>query len=174
MGAEFGQAAPMYALRYGSVLVLFLLVLLLVWRRSRRDAPENRMRGILLSALVVILGFPLYLGGLLIVFVPVLILLIGFVMIVYLVIPAFLSAALADVCFRALGAERSPFWLAAGIVAAIAITIIWIGLVLPGEYGLGTEWLVEYAVVALVPVSSALVWWSYLPVPPGADSKTFD
>ena len=38
----------------------------------------------------------------------------------------------------------------------------------------GVSSTVEYAVLALVPVSTGLLWWSYLPLPPDNYAETFE
>jgi hypothetical protein len=127
---------------------------------------------------VTILGFLFFFGGPLAILVPVFLIYALPVILLYLVIPAFVAAALADLGFRALGAERTRLWLVAGTIAAFAITIIWMQVVFPGGLLTGSgailEYALEYAVLALVPVSTALTWWSYLPIPPTGYAETFE
>lgn len=174
MGGEFALAPGAFLLRYGSVLALFLIVLLFARHRWAHRAEEGRRRGIVLSALVTIIGVLLYFGGPMIIIFPFILILAGQIVLLYLVLPAFVAATLADLGFRALGAERTRFWLGAGIVAAVAITIIWMGLLFKGMLFVGGTAIVEYAVLALVPVSTALLWWSYLPLPPDDYAETFE
>ena len=165
MGSEFAFAPGAFLLRYGSVLALFVIVLLFVRHRRVARAEERRWRGVVLAALVTILGILLFFGGPMAVLVPLMLVYAGPVIFLYLVLPAFVAAALADLGFRALGAERTRFWLGAGIVAAAAITIIWMGLLFQGDLLVtGSDAILEYAVLGLVPVATALIWWSYLPL----------
>ena len=165
MGSEFAYAPGAFLLRYGSVLALFVIVLLFVRHRRADRAEEKRLRGVILSALVTIIGILLYFGGPMAILVPLLLVYAGPVIFLYLVLPAFVAAALADLGFRALGTEPESRALGAGIIAAVAITIIWMGLLFQGELlVLGSEAILEYAVLGLVPVSTALIWWSYLPL----------
>lgn len=163
MGEAFAAAPGTFLLRYGSVLALFVIVLLFARHRWASGAEERRLRGVVLSALVTILGFLLYFGGPLLIVLPFILILAAPIILLYLVLPAFVAAALADLIFRALGAQRTLAWLGAGIVAAAAITIVWTSVLFGGaQFFVGLPFL-EYAVIALVPVSTALVWWSYLP-----------
>jgi len=174
MGEAFAYAPGQFLLRYGSVLLLFVLVLLFARHRWASRAEERRVRGVILSALTSIVGFLFYFGGPIAILLPFILVFGGIIIILYLVIPAFVAAGLADLVFRGLGAERTRFWLAAGIVAAVAITIIWMGVVFGGGLFLGGDAIVEYVILALVPVSTALIWWSYLPMPPDSYVETFE
>ena len=174
MGSEFGFSPGAYLLRFGSVLALFVIVLLFARHRWATRAEERRLRGIVLSALVTIAGVLLYFGGPLIMLAPFILILAGQVILLYLVLPAFVAAGLADLGFRALGAQRTPFWLGAGIITAVAITLVWMALLFQGMLYSGGEAIVEYAVLALVPVSTGLLWWSYLPLPPDNYAETFE
>ncbi|HYD14481.1 MAG TPA: hypothetical protein VEC11_16665 [Allosphingosinicella sp.] len=174
MGSEFAFAPGAFLLRYGSVLALFVVVALFARRRWAAGEEERRVRGVLLSGLVSILGFLLYFGGPMAILVPFLLVYAGPIILIYLVIPAFIAAALADLGLRAAGAERTRFWLGAGIVVAAAIAIIWMGVVLQWELFFGADAILEYAILALVPVSTALVWWSYLPPAPDNYAGTFE
>jgi len=174
LGSEFAFAPGAFLLRYGSVLALFVVVALFARRRWAAGEEERRVRGVLLSGLVSILGFLLYFGGPMAILVPFLLVYAGPIILIYLVIPAFIAAALADLGLRAAGAERTRFWLGAGIVVAAAIAIIWMGVVLQWELFFGADAILEYAILALVPVSTALVWWSYLPPAPDNYAGTFE
>lgn len=174
MGEAFAAAPGTFLLRYGSVLALFIVVLLFARHRWARGAEERRLRGVVLSALVTIVGFLLYFGGPLLIVLPFILILAAPIIFLYLVLPAFVAAALADLVFRALGAERTLFWLGAGIVAAVAITIIWISVLFSGALFFMGAPILEYVVVALVPVSTALLWWSYLPLAPDSYAETFE
>jgi hypothetical protein len=174
MGEAFAAAPGAFLLRYGSVLALFIIVLLFARHRWAKGAEARRLRGVLLSALVTVLGFLLYFGGPLLILVPIVFILAGHIIFLYLVLPAFVAAALADLVFRALGAERILFWLGVGIVAAVAITIIWTSLIFGGtQFFMGLP-ILEYGVAALVPVSTALIWWCYLPMAPDNYAETFE
>lgn len=174
MGGEFALAPGQFLLRYGSVLALFVIVLLFARHRWAKGAEERRLRGVVLSALVTVLGFLLYFGGPLLILIPIVFILAGHIILLYLVLPAFVAAALADLGFRALGAERTRFWLGAGIIAAVAITLIWMSVIFGGPLFFGSLPVVEYAVAALIPVSTALLWWSYLPMASESYVETFE
>lgn len=175
MGGEFGDYAQALLLRFGGVLVLLVIVALFVRQRWANKAEERRLRGVVMAALVTIIGFPLYFGGLMLILMPFLLLFAIPYIFLFLVIPAFVAAGLVDLVFRALGAERRLAWLGIGIVAAIAIAFIWIGLVFQGVlfFG-GVAAILEYAILSLVPIATALIWWSYLPLPASAESEVFD
>ena len=174
MGEAFAGAPGQFLLRHGSVLALFAIVLLLARHRWANRAEERRVRGVVMAALVTIVGFLLYFGGPMAILLPFIFIFGGLLVILYLVIPAFVAAGLADLVFRSLGAERTRFWLAAGIVAAVAIAVIWMGVVFGGGLFLEGEPFLEYVILALVPVSTALIWWSYLPLAPDTYAETFE
>lgn len=174
MGSEFAAAPGAFLLRYGSVFALFVLAALFARHRWASRAEEGRLRSVVLPALTTIFGFMLYFTGPFGLVLPFLFVFAGWIFLLYLVIPAFVAAALADLGFRALGAERTRFWLAAGSIAAIAISIIWMGVVFGGPPFLMAGALFEYAFLALVPVSTALIWWSYLPLAPDSYAETFE
>ena len=48
------------------------------------------------------------------------------------------------------------------------------GVVFGGQLFLGTGAILDLAVLALVPVSTALIWWSYLPLAGESYSETFE
>jgi hypothetical protein len=174
VGSEFAAAPGAFLLRYGSVLALFVIILLFARHRWAGRAEERRVRGVVLSALTTIFGFLFFFGGPMAILVPFLLIYAGPIILIYLVLPAFVAAGLADLGFRALGAERTGFWLFAGIVAAVAIAIIWMQVVFRDLLFFGTGAIVEYAVLALVPISTALIWWSYLPLAPDSYAETFE
>ncbi len=174
MDSALAAAAGQFLLRYGSVLVLFVAILFFVSRRWATAAEERRLRGIIFSAVVTIIGFLLLFGGPLAIFVPFLFFWAFPVILLFLVIPAFVAAALADLVLRALGATRTRAWLLAGIIAAVAITISWMAMVFRGALLFDAGLTFDHVVLALIPVSTALIWWAYLP--PAADSyaETFE
>ena len=174
MGSEFAAAPGAFLLRYGSVLALVVIVLLFARHRWAGRAEDRRLRGVVMAALVTIFGFLLYFGGPFALLVPFLLVYGGFFILLYLVVPAFVAAALADLGLRAMGAERTGFWLVAGIIAAVAIAALWMGVVFGGQLFLGTGAILDLAVLALVPVSTALIWWSYLPLAGESYSETFE
>lgn len=178
MGGEWAFAPAAFLMRFGCVLALFVIVLLFARHRWAAREEQRRLRGIVLSALVSILGFILFFGGPLAILVPFLLLLVGQFLILYLVLPAFAAAALADLGLRALGAQRTHVWLAAGTAVAIVIAFLWLQFVFQGEVFLwrdgAVEAALEYAFFVLVPVSTALAWWSYLPLPVEGYSGTFE
>ena len=174
MEEAFAAAPAAFLLRYGSVFFLFVIVLLFVRHRWAGRAEERRLRGVVLSALTTIVGVLLYFGGPLLIIVPFILIWALPFLLIWLVAPAFVAAALADLIFRALGAERTAFWLAVGIIAAVAITLIWIGVLFGGQFFSGDGAILEYALLALVPASTALIWWSYLPTTPEGYAETFE
>ena len=90
--------------------------------------------------------------------------------------PSIVSILAVELGAKLLEAERTGFWLGAGIVAFLAITFIWLGL-----YGIGPLlflpglWL-EVLLLCSVPVAAAVSWWSFLPGGGGGGgiAKTFE
>jgi hypothetical protein len=177
MGGEWAFAPAATLMRFGCVLALFVIVLLFARHRWVAREEERRLRGILLSASVSILGFILFFGGPLAIFAPFLLIFVGQFLILYLLLPAFAAAVLADLGLRALGAQRTRIWLVAGMALAVAIAFLWLQVVFQGQDLLlrdgVLEAALEYAFFALVPVSTALTWWSYLPLTAEGFAGTF-
>ncbi len=159
------------------VIGLLVFAVLFARHRATKALPGDQTRRILFAGLTFMLGSALGLGLLLMLLSPAAIL--GFLILIAIWIgtPALISIALVDVGAWAAEAERTAFWLGAGIVAYVALTFIWIGLVFGGIEPplLPTLW-IELLLIALVPVSAALIWWSYLPGESGGGgiAETFE
>ena len=179
MGNEFGGAPTYFLLRLAGVGLLFLLCVWVAIRRSRNAEPSNRALGIIFAALVPMVGYPLYFGALAFVVAPILLIYVAYFIVIWIALPAIGSAVVADVVLRLLGAMRTWLWLVLGIALAVATTFFWMvmllgdGPVLMGQLGLATL-VVEYAMIALVPASSALIWWAYLPPAEEAVAGAFE
>ena len=168
MGGEYGGVPTYVLLRLGGVGALFLLCLWVAIRRSRDPESGSRVLGIIFAALVPMVGYPLYFGALGLVVAPILLVYVAYVVLVWIALPAIGSAVVADVVLRLLGATRTWIWLALGFALAVAMTLFWFVALLGGGPVLMNplafpELLLEYAMIALVPASSALIWWAYLP-----------
>ncbi len=174
MGTEFSSYSTYFLLRLAGVLLIFLPCLWAARRRWRNASPGNRALGIVLSALVPMAGYPLFFGALAALLAPVLLVYAAILVVFWLALPAVASAVVADLALRLLGATRTAAWLALGIAAALAITLFWFSWFFGGLPVLIPALLPEYAMVALVPASSALIWWSYLPPAPASYAATFE
>ena len=78
-------------------------------------------------------------------------------------VPAIVTVLAVDLGARLLGAERTGFWLGAGLIAYVAITLIWLGLLGVGPLLLLTGLWLEFIALTTIPVAAALIWWSFLP-----------
>lgn len=84
-------------------------------------------------------------------------------------VPSIVSILAIDFGARLMEAERTGFWLGAGIVAYLAFTFIWLGLFGVGPLLFLPEAWLEVLLLASVPVAGALIWWSFLPGGGGGD-----
>ena len=82
----------------------------------------------------------------------------------WMAVPALITAAALDGVATLLGAERTPQWLTIGIIAAVIAAFAWLAALngaLLREIGM-------FAFLLVVPAAgSAITWWPYLPVPEG-------
>lgn len=159
------QTPPVEAIAIATA--CFLLVLAILFARAVRGTGPSRARRILLPVLFFVLGTCLVFG------LPRLFLGLPFLgpaglgqILLWLALSALLASAIAEGIVFALNAERTPHWLAAGIVAAIL-----------GAYGslvalTGTLFLLAEPVAivpSLVAAAAAIIWWPYLPRPEGEE-----
>ena len=146
-----------------------------IWRARRRwleAMPGSAARRILYPCLALLLGFSIYLGLLTIFLNPFWIVYVIAITAFWVVVPAVVSIAILDLGAKLLRAERTGFWLGAGIVAFVAITFLWLGLTGMDEPVLIAPGLLqlEYLTFALIPAAGGILWWAYLPG--GADGGT--
>ena len=144
---------------------LFMLALSVMFARAVRGTGPSRARRILLPAATILLGTVLVMGLPSLFFTPALfspgefgwgVLIVGAC--------ALVSAAAADGIAGVLGAERTPRWLVAGLVAANLLTYAGLTLLSAGFiFALGPL----AATPALIVTSGMIVWWPYLPRPEG-------
>ena len=169
---SYGALEFFYWLRLAALAGLLALTMVQARRRWSNGAPGHTARRILLPWLAVITGFSLYLGLLTILFAPLIIFWVVAIVAIWVAVPAIVSILVLDLGARLLQADRTGFWLGAGLIAFVAITFAWLGLLGIGPLlfvpGLWLEWLA----LASVPVSAALVWWGYLPDRSGDDIST--
>jgi len=142
---------------------LFLLALAILFARTVRDTGPSRARRILLPAIYFVLATILVFG------LPLLVLGLPFLgpaalagALLRLALPVLLTAAIAEGIVFALDAERTPQWLAAGIISAILVAYGSLAALTGGSF-LRAEPVV--IVPALVAASAAIIWWPYLPRP---------
>jgi hypothetical protein len=110
-----------------------------------------------------VLGFGLYLGLLTIFLAPLMLFYVAAIVAFWVAVPAIASVAAVDLGAKLLQAERTGFWFGAGIVAFVAVTFIWLGLVGIGPLLLVPGLWLEFLTIASIPVSGAAIWWSFLP-----------
>ena len=144
-------------------------------RRWLRGEAGDQPRRIIFPWLTMILGFSIYLGLFSILFAPLTIFTVVAIVALWVAVPAVATIVAVDLGAKQLQWERTGFWLGAGIIAFVAVTFAWLGLLGLGPLllipGLWLEWLA----IASVPASAALVWWSYLPDESGDHiSKAFE
>jgi hypothetical protein len=165
-----------YWLRIAGLAGLLALAIVLAWRRWLNGAPGEPTKRVLMTWLAIVLGFAIY-GGLLSAFLaPALIFWLAAIVAIWVLIPAVISVMVLDFGAKLLEAERTGFWLAAGIIAYVAVTFIWLGLI-----GLGLLFMVpglwlETLAITSIPVTAAVTWWSFLPGGGGGSgvAKTFE
>lgn len=158
MSADFAAAIPLAG-------ALVLLGLAIAFARAVRGTGPSTLRRVLLPAAFFLVATLLVLG------VPMLIdmslpdvLQAAAIGLFWLTVPALLSAWILDGIAMVLGAERTAFWQAAGIVAAILATYAWLAAFSGGFiFTLGPLAFVP----ALVAAGAAITWWPYLPRPEG-------
>ena len=154
----------LYWLRLAALAGLLALAILRARQRWLRGEAGDQARRILFPWLNVILGFSIYLGLLTILFAPLMIFWVVAIVALWVATPAIASIVVVDLGAKLMQAERTGFWLGAALIAFVAITFAWLGLLGLGPLllvpGLWLEWLA----IASVPASAAFIWWSWLPV----------
>lgn len=175
MIASYAAAELFYWLRFVGLAALLGFALHRARRRWLNNEPGDQSRAILLAWLAVMVGFSLYMGLLAMFIAPIAIFYVVAVVAVFVAVPSLVTIAIFDVGARLLQADRTGFWLGAGVVGFVAATFLWLGLLGVGPLllfpGLWLEWLA----IASVPAAGALVWWSFLPDRSGDSiSKAFE
>jgi hypothetical protein len=163
IGLRAGTFDLFYWLRIAALAGLVAFAIVQARRRWLRSTPDDMSRRILLPWLVILAGFSVYLGGLTMLLSPILIFWVVAIVALWVATPAVASIVAVDLGAKLLQAERTGFWLGAGIVAYLAITFIWLGLLGVGALLLVPGLWFELLVLATIPVAAALIWWSYLP-----------
>ena len=156
-------AGLLYWLRIGVLVALLGFTIYMARRRWQEGAPAHQARRIFYPWLVLVVGFANYLGVVYFLLAPVVIIYLLAILALWVVLPALISVALLDVGARLAEAERTGFWLVAGIVACLAMTVIWFGIFgLSALLTVPQLWL-EYLALATIPAAAAISWWSFLP-----------
>lgn len=166
-----------YWLRLAGLAALLGLTIVLAWRRWHGAEPDHQAKRILFPWLAFILGCGVYVGLFSIFLAPYFIFLVAATVAIWVTIPAIITVVAVDLGGRLLGAERTGFWLGAGIVAYGAITFIWLGWLTGGALQFIPGFWLEYLAILSIPTTAAISWWSYLPGGGGggdAISKAFD
>lgn len=171
-----GTVELFYWLRFAALAGLLGLAIGLARRRWLRGGPDDMARRILLPWLVILVGFSIYLGMLSILPNPFWLLWVVAIVALWVAVPAVASILAVDFGARLLQADRTGFWLGAGIVAYVAVTFVWFGLLGVGPLLLLTGLWLEVLALATIPAAAALVWWSYLPGGGGGNeiAETFE
>jgi hypothetical protein len=163
----FGVGSPfelLYWLRLAALAGMVGLAIAQARRRwLRAEEGDALARRILYPSLTAILGFAIYLGLFTVVLAPVMLLYVVAIVAIWVAVPAIVSVLAVDLGARALAAERAGFWLGAGLIAYVAITLIWLGLLGVGPLLLLTGLWLEFIALTTIPVAAALIWWSFLP-----------
>ena len=94
---------------------------------------------------------------------------------IFLGMVGFLIVLLVDLVAILLRAKRTPLWLAAGIVLAIAISHAWVFLLGSAPPGAepGPQYL-AFLSAGLTAAATGVVWWSELPRSENLDPGVFD
>jgi len=150
-----------------------------IYRARRRwlDAePDSQAKRIIFPWLSILFGFAVFMGLLSIFLLPWLIFYLAAIVSLWIALPALASIAVLDLGARLARARRTAFWLAAGIVAYVAVTALWLVWLGGGEMPAVALFWLDYLAVAAIPVTAAIIWWSYLPGGSGGDAvaRTFD
>ena len=150
-------------------IAVLLLALSIMFARAVRGTGPSRARRILLPAILFTLGTTLVLAlPQLFIGTPIYPLRAVGMGLLWLFLIGLASAAIADSVAAIMGAERTPRWLTAGIVAAILLTYGGLAL-LTGDLIFRPE---PFALVpALVAASAAISWWPYLPRAEGEEDE---
>lgn len=171
-----GTLELFYWLRVAALAGMVALAVVRARRRWLGSAEADTSRRILLPWIAMITGYAIYLGAFTILLAPFLIFSVVATVALWVAVPSIVSILAIDFGARLLEAERTGFWLGAGIVAYLAFTFIWLGLFGIGPLLFLPEAWLEVLLLSSVPVMAALIWWSYLPGGGGGDAvaRTFD
>jgi hypothetical protein len=153
----------LYWLRLAALAGLLGFTIVQARRRWLRGGPDDMARRILLPWLVILFGFSIYLGLLTILISPIALFWVVAIVAFWVAVPAVASILVVDLGAKLLQAERTGFWLGAGLVAYLAVTLIWLGLLGIGPLLLQIGLWLELLALGTIPAAGALVWWSYLP-----------
>lgn len=178
MGPGAGTIELFYWLRFAALAGLLGLCLYRARHRWQSGAADDMAKRILLPWLVILLGYSIYLGLLTILVAPLALFWVVALVALWVAVPAIASIVVVDLGAKLLMAERTGFWLAAGIIAYLAITFIWLGLLGVGPLLLLPGLWPEVLALAATPAAAALIWWSFLPGGGGGDgggiAETFE
>jgi hypothetical protein len=159
-----GTIGLLYLLRLAALAGLVGLAMAQARRGWLRAADgDNLARRILFPSLAAILGFAIYLGLFTMLVAPIALFWVLAIVAIWVAVPAIVSVVVVDLGARLLQAERNGFWLGVGLVAYVAITFIWLGLLGVGPLLLFSGLWLEFIALATVPIAAALIWWSFLP-----------
>lgn len=169
-------AGLFYWLRVALIAGLLGLAIYKARRRWQDSAPADPARRIFYPWLTLVLGFAVYMGALTVFLAPVIIFYLGALVALWVVVPAILSVLILEFGGRLVEAERTGLWLGAGILACLAMTVIWLGMFGLAPFLTIPELWLEYLVLAAVPAAAAISWWGFLPGEGGAGavSRTFE
>jgi hypothetical protein len=173
---------PGYGLGLLPWLRLAALAGLLAWsilrarRRWLRGEPDDQSRRILLPWIELLAGFSIYLGLFTILLMPVLLFQVVATVLLWVATPAIVSIVVVDLGAKAMQAERTGFWLGAGLVAWLAITFIWLSMLGIGDLLFVPGLWFELMILCLAPAAAAISWWSWLPGSGGGSgiAETFE
>ena len=171
-----GAIELFYWLRLAALAGLVAFAIVQARRRWRSGAPDDMARRILLPWLSILVGFSIYLGLLTILLNLLALFWVAAIVALWVAVPAIVSILAVDLGGKLLQAERTGFWLGAGLIAYLAVTFIWLGLLGVGPLlFLPGLWL-EFLALATIPAAAALTWWSFLPGGGGGSevARTFE
>ena len=165
----------LYWVRLAALAGLLALAILRARQRCLKGEAGDQGRRILFAWLNVILGFAIYLGLFSFLFAPLAIFYVVAIVLLWVAAPAIASIVVVDVGAKLMQAERTGFWLGAGIIAFVAITFLWLGLLGLGPLLLVPGLWLEFLALASIPAAAAIIWWSWLPEAAGEHiSKAFE
>lgn len=164
-------------LRLAGLVGLLAFAIVQARRRWLRGAPGDQAKRIIFPWLYILIGFSIYLGLFTIVLAPIALFRVVAIVAIWVAVPAVASIAALDAGAKLLQAERTGFWMGAGIIAYLAITFLWLGLRGIGQLLVYPGLWLEFLILATIPAAAAICWWSFLPAERGGGSgiaKTFD
>jgi hypothetical protein len=171
-----GTIELFYWLRLAALAALLAFAIVQARRRWQNGAPDDTARRVLLPWLVILIGFSIYLGLLTILLSLIMLFWVVAIVAIWVAVPAIVSILAVDLGGKLLQAERTGFWLVAGLIVYLAITFIWLGLLGVGQLLFVPGLWLEFLALATIPAAAALVWWSFLPGVGGGSgiAKTFE